>query len=291
MTRTRKSIWRAALLFGVLVIAAGAALGQTGQGQSGQQSPQQSPSKPGTQQQQPPLSLEKLNPPTAPVANPAEDAAYQAFVKAANGAEKIQAGEAFLQKYPQGRYCPAVYSTLMTQYLMSGQVDRTIDAGKKAIELNPNDMDALAVMGQVLARQQAGPDAAKNLDAAEQYSKKALELVPTSVKPAGASDEAFNQTKTLLLAMAHSGLGLVYLRRQKFPDAVSELQAAVKDTKDPDPVDYYLLGLADEKTSHYDDAVAAFTKCAGIPGPIQARCTSVIDQAKKLGTTELSAPK
>jgi tetratricopeptide (TPR) repeat protein len=291
MTGTRKSIWRAAVLLGVLVMVAGAAFGQMGQGQSGQQSPQQNPSKPGTQQQEPPLQLEKQNPPTAPVTNPAEDAAYQAFVKAANGAGKIQAGEAFLQKYPQGRYCQAVYSTLMTQYLMSGQVDKTIDAGKKAIELNPNDMGALAVMGQVMARQQGGPDAAKNLDAAEQYSKKALELIPTALKPADASDEAFIQSKAVLLAMAHSGLGLVYLRRQKLSDAISELQAAVKDANYADPVDYYLLGLADEKASHYDDAAAAFTKCADIPGPMQARCKPMIDQAKKLATTELSAPK
>jgi hypothetical protein len=51
------------------------------------------------------------------------------------------------------------------------------------------------------------------------------------------------------------------------------------------------LGLSNEKTSHFDEAAAAFTKCAAIPGGLQTTCKTGADEAKKLGTTQLSAPK
>jgi hypothetical protein len=59
----------------------------------------------------------------------------------------------------------------------------------------------------------------------------------------------------------------------------------------PDPVNLYLLGISNEKTSHFDDAVTDFTKCAAIPSGMQATCKQDIDEAKKLAATQLSAPK
>src|SRR5256885_6951690 len=48
-----------------------------------------------------------------------------------------------------------------------------------------------------------------------------------------------------------------------------ELEQAVKIDPNPDPVNYYLLGMANKMTSHFDDAVAAFNKCAVMTGPMQ----------------------
>ena len=105
------------------------------------------------------------------------------------------------------------------------------------------------------------------------------------------TDEQFASAKNVTLAMAHSGLGLVYVRRGKYADAIPELDLSVKLDPSPDPVNYYLLGLANEKASHFADAATAFTKCAGIQGSMQATCTSKAAEAKKLGETQLSVPK
>ena len=91
--------------------------------------------------------------------------------------------------------------------------------------------------------------------------------------------------------MAHSGLGLVYVRRGKNAEAIPELEQAVKIDPNPDPVNYYLLGMANKITSHFDDAVAAFNKCAAMNGPMQGTCKAQGEDAKKLGATQLSAPK
>jgi tetratricopeptide (TPR) repeat protein len=134
-------------------------------------------------------------------------------------------------------------------------------------------------------------EVAQLLAKAEQYSKQAIEITPTLPKPANLTDEAFASAKNQDLAMAHSGLGLVYIRRGKNAEAITELDEAVKVDPNPDPVNYYLLGMANKSTSHFDDAISAFNKCAVMPGPMQAACKAQADDTKKKSTTELSAPK
>jgi tetratricopeptide (TPR) repeat protein len=238
-----------------------------------------------------PLTLDSTPPPV----NAEEDAAIQAFRAApiTDMAKKDQLGEDFLQKYPQSRYRPEVYSMLVRGYLSLGQVEKMETVGDKEIELNPNDAQTLAIVGSTLPRvmNASTPDPQKRLDKAEQYSKKALEVLPTIPKPAELSDADFLKAKDQTSALAYSGLGLVAFRRSKFAEAVANFEQAVKLDPIPDPVNFYLLGLSNEKTSHFDDAISAFTKCAAVPGGLQATCKSGAEEAKKMATTQLSAPK
>lgn len=238
-----------------------------------------------------PLTLDNAPPPV----NAEEDAAIQAFraVPITDIAKKDQLGEEFLQKHPQSRYRPEVYSLLLRGYSSLGQIDKMEAVGDKEIELNPNDAQALAIMGSTLPRvmNTATPEPQKRLEKAEQYSKKALEVLPTLVKPAELSDADFLKAKDQTAALAYSGLGLVAVRRSKYAEAIPNFEKAVKLDPFPDPVNFYLLGIANEKTSHFEDAANAFTKCAAVPGGLQATCKSGADEAKKMATTQLSAPK
>jgi tetratricopeptide (TPR) repeat protein len=167
------------------------------------------------------------------------------------------------------------------------------EVGDKEIALNPNDVQVLAVLGQTIPRalKSTTQDPQKELDKAERYSKRAIEVTPTLPKPETLTEESFANAKNITLSMAHSGLGLIYLQRGKYADAIPELEQSVKIDPTPDPVNYYLLGLANLKTSHFEDAAAAYTKCAAIPGAMQQTCQKGAEEAKKLASTELSAPK
>jgi tetratricopeptide (TPR) repeat protein len=169
------------------------------------------------------------------------------------------------------------------------------DVGEKDVALAPNDVQTLAILGQTLPRawNATMPNAAAQLDKAEKFSKTAIELTPTVAKPDGMTDTQFTLAKNQTLAMAHGGLGLVYFRRGKYDAAIPEFEesAKVDPNPEPDPVNFYILGISDEKTSHFDAAVAAFTKCATVPGSLQPTCKSQAEEAKKLGATQLSAPK
>ncbi len=290
MNSIRENVLRGGLLLAALAPAVGIASAQGGQQQPQQQQQQQ--------QKKPSLILEDPNapPPAAPV-NPEEENAFKALMALPNSdhPSRIKAGEAFLERHPQSRYAGAVYSTLTLSYFLTSQPDKMFDRGEKALALIPNDGNTLALLGQTMSRtwKPGTPQSATSLDKAEEYSKRAIEAVPALQKPVNITDEAFSGAKNQLLSIAHSGLGLVYLHRQKFPEAVSELEQSVKlvPPDQVDPVNYYLLGLADEKTSHFDDAIVAFGKCGEIQWQMQANCKGGVEDAKKLKATQPSAPK
>jgi tetratricopeptide (TPR) repeat protein len=283
----------AVCLAGLLAATCGAAAAQgspSGQGSQSQPPAQQS-DKPKTPEVAP-LTLDA----PAPV-NAEEDAAFKAFqaVIPNDAAKKIEVGEAFLQKYPDSRYKSPVYGALTYAYLQAGNTQKMQEYGEKEIALAPKDVSALALLAQALPRGLRGsasdPANAQVLAKAEQYSKQAIEITPTLPKPENLTDEAFTSAKNQTLAMAHSGLGLVYVRRGKNAEAIPELEEAVKIDPVPDPVNYYLLGMANKATSHFDDAVVAFNKCTAMTGPMQGTCKAQAEDAKKQGATQLSAPK
>jgi tetratricopeptide (TPR) repeat protein len=279
----------AALLTGanIVVAAQGSQPGQASQSQP----PSQQSNKPKTPEVTP-LTLDVTPPVSAE-----EDAAYKAFqvINVNDAAKKIEAGEAFLLKYPESRYKSPVYGSLAYAYLQAGNTQKMQEYGEKEIAIMPNDVSTLALLGQTLPRGLRGsastPEAIQTLAKAEQYSKQAIEITPTLPKPENLTDEAFASAKNQTLAMAHSGLGLVLVRRGKNAEAIPELEQAIKIDPNPDPVNYYLLGMANKITTHFDDAITAFNKCAAMSGPLQGACKSQADDAKKLSTTQLSAPK
>jgi tetratricopeptide (TPR) repeat protein len=280
----------------MVVLAAGtSAWAQDPSSQTPSQQPKQTPAPAQTQQKDQPLTLA----PAAPPVNAEEDVAIKTFRDAPNTNEglqaKIQQGNDFLQKYPASRYRVEVYNWLVKAYLSTGDIAKMEAVGQKDLELNPNDAQTLAILGSAMPRalpsNLTDEQKEKILTQAEQYSNRAIEVMPTVTKPEGMPDETFVGAKNQTLAMAYSGLGLVAFRRGKFADAIPNLEKSLKLEANPDPVNYFVLGLSNEKASHFDDAVTAFTKCAAIPGGLQATCTQRIDEAKKLGTTQLSVPK
>jgi tetratricopeptide (TPR) repeat protein len=288
------NVWlEGTILAGLLVCTSVVADGRGLQyGQGGQsQPPAQQSEKPKTPEVTP-LTLDA----PAPV-NAEEDAAYKSFfaVLPNDSAKKIDLGEAFLQKYPESRYKSPVYGALTFAYVQVGNMQKMQEIGEKEIALVPNDVSTLSLLAQTLPRGIRGsassPENVQALTKAEQYSRQAIEVAPTLAKPEGMTDEAFASAKNQALAMAHSGLGLVFVRRGKNAEAIPELEQAIRVDPNPDPVNYYLLGMANKATSHFDDAIAALNKCVAMAGPMQGTCKAQADDAKKLGATQLSAPK
>jgi tetratricopeptide (TPR) repeat protein len=287
-----RNLWKMTLVLAASLLGGSVAFGQA---------PTNPPANPPAQGQD--QSNKPANPQAAPLSldsTPApvsaeEEATFKKFDMASNDdpAKKNDAAADFLQKYPQSHYRGSVYSWQVRYYFSKGQIDQMEAAADKELELLPNDAQTLAIVGSALPRAMNAntPDPQKRLAKAEQFSQKSLDLLPTMSKPEGMTDEAFLRAKNMTSALAYSGLGLVAFRRGKFADAIPHFEKSVQLDPQPDPVNFYLLGICNEKTSHFDEAATAFSKCSDIPGGLQATCKQNIDEAKKLGATQLSAPK
>jgi len=273
--RATRSRWGVALL----VFAAAISIGPVN---SSAQYTQQQPGKN--------MPEEKGEKGKGPQVNKAEEDAYKALYEARGGSPQtqIQLGEDFVAKFPESRYLSGVYSQLTSAYYAVGNEEKMFSAGEKAIQLSPDNVDALALLAMAIPRRvkAASPDAAQRLQQAETYGKHALEVIPTLPKPDTVDEAAFEKAKNDKLSMAHSGLGLIAIDHGKYEDARTELNQAVQLASSPDPVDYYLLANADTQTSYYNDAVAAYERCAA-SGPLMAQCEARIESAKKDAATKL----
>ena len=284
-----KDIWIVSLMMATLATG-NAVFAQRPAGQSPTPAPPpnmpQATSKDTTSTQQTPVPQ---------VSSKKENAAIKTFrdAPASDPDKKTQLGEDFLQNYAQSRYRVEVIDWEAKLYLTKGQVDKLHAAAERELALVPNNPQALADICSNFSRalNPNTPDLRRHLDEAELTCKKALEVLATVQKSADVTEEVFTLAKNQTSAMAYSGLGVVAYRRGKYADAISNMEQAVKLEKTPDPVNYYILGKADAGASHFTDAIAAFTKCAAIPGGLQSPCNSSIDEAKSMGSSHLDAPK
>jgi tetratricopeptide (TPR) repeat protein len=239
------------------------------------------------QAQKPPKADAQAKPAATDTASvdPEEQKAYKTFydIKPDSPDQQIKVGEAFLQKYPNSPYAESVYSRLVAAYNEKQDMAKLFAAADKALALNPKDVFVLVLVGWVIPHDYNpnDMDADRRLDKAESYEKQALELLPTMPKPEGISDDQFAKTKAAAESQAHSALGLVYFRRQDYANSVAETQKALASQTNPDPVDYFVLGMGHFGLKHYGEAAGAFQKCAQTPGAMQDRCKTRESDAKK----------
>ena len=259
---------------------------QSQQSQQQQQSQSQQQTNPPAQNQKPSLQNPQQNPPVPPPVDAKEEAAYKSFydMKPSTAAENdaaIQAGETFLKDYPQSRYRESVYTRLTMLYFQKRDMDKMYENADKALALDPNNVDVLVQVGWVIPRgNPSTPDYQQMLTKAEQYEKHALEILSTLTKPVGLTDDQFNRAKADKSSQAHSGLGLVYFRENKFDESSVELTKATDGVPDPDPTDYYVLGIDLNNLQKYPESAKAFDSCAQIASSIQGTCKQQSAAAK-----------
>ncbi|MGO9591874.1 MAG: tetratricopeptide repeat protein [Candidatus Acidiferrales bacterium] len=221
-----------------------------------------------------------------PKVDPKEEAAYKAFFDASpqDADLKIQLGEDFAKTYPNSRYIESVYAGLSQAYYAKQDWKNLYLISDKALAVNPDDVDILTMVGWVIPHviDPNAADAGKQLDKAEDYEKRAIKDIPTLTKPPGMTDEQFSTTKLEKTAEAHSGLGLVYFRRQDFENAATELQQATQTNPNPDATDFFALGASLQNSGHFAEAVDAYTRCSQIMGSLQDACKQNADKAKQL---------
>ncbi len=215
--------------------------------------------------------------------NPRELSAYKAFYVAQDLDKRIELGQKFIQKYPSSPLAGAVYAELVQTYYTKQDWTNFYASADKALAYSPDNVDVLTTVGWVIPHvaDPNGPGADKDLDRAEKYEKHAIEIIAKMAKPAGITEAQFGAVKDAELSQAHSGLGLVYFRRQDFEHSVEELQKSTQTAATPDPTDLFALGLGLQNLHRNGEAADTFDRCAQIPGSLQGQCKQRADALKK----------
>jgi tetratricopeptide (TPR) repeat protein len=174
--------------------------------------------------------------------------AYTAMANEKDPNKKIALAEAFLQKYANSDFKDGAYMAEEQAYQQLQATDKAVDAAHKVLEANPNQLnqlEALRFLSFVFPFVYKGddPDAPAKLSRAESDATRGLEVLQKLQKPAGASDEQFNQGVKGLRAIFNGTVGFGALQRKDYAAAITSYKAAAEDNQN-DWYVFYRMGLA-----------------------------------------------
>jgi len=220
-----------------LVIAGGALMQQA----AAQAAGTQAPAAPAGQAQ----SAQAAGKPE--IKNPAEYNAYINAIQQQNPAQKAQLLEAFLQTYPGSVMKQDALELLMASYQQAGDQQKTLDAANRVLQVNPNNVRALALLtyNYRMAAAQGGPQMQDNLAKAKDYGQKGMQALQTLQKPAGMSDSDFTKLHNETGAIFDGAVGFAALQAKDLATAQQDFQQAVSWEAQPSIVDVYPLATAD----------------------------------------------
>lgn len=129
------------------------------------------------------------------IKNPAEYNAYQNAMSQSSPAAKAAAIEQFLKQYPNSVVKKQMLGQLVAAYRAAGDTAKTVDAAKRLLKVEPDNLRALAFVAYV-SKTEANGDAAKLKEAAS-YAEKGLK----APKPADMSAAQYSGLKPLFLSV------------------------------------------------------------------------------------------
>jgi tetratricopeptide (TPR) repeat protein len=262
---------RAALIVALLAITSWAAAqgGQSTQNPptqnppSGGQATQGSQPAPGTQaggqaapgaQPTPPAGKRPPQAKTQP-----EFDAYKAAVASTDPAALEKAADDFATKFPDSELRLLLYKAALRSYQNANNPDKTEAMGRKVLNLDPDDPEALVMVAEVIAEKTHDSDLDKEqrYDEATKMAQKAAQTVDTDVSvPAGTPQDKLEAYKNLLRSNAYSIIGTIEFKKDNFAGAQADLQKSIDAfPSQPDPVVVLRLALSLDRQQKYPDAL------------------------------------
>ena len=182
--------------------------------------------------------------------DPAEYNAYSNAISQSAPAQKAAAIESFLTTYPQSQAKADVLARLLTAYQQMGDLNKVLDTAKRLLQVDPNNLTALAVSTYVEDAQAATKttpaDQQTLFDDAARLAQQGL----NATKPSSMSDADFQKQKTATAPIFHDALAADAAAKKDYKTAVTEYRAALQaypadaNTQGPALNDTFQLGQA-----------------------------------------------
>jgi hypothetical protein len=209
------------------------------------------------------------------IKDPAEYNDYSNAISQSSPAAKAAAIEAFLTKYPNSVVKPEMLEQLMAAYQQANNMDKTVDAANRLLQIDPNNLRALAIVVYIKKAQAAAKTTPAEqqplLDEAAANAQKGL----AAPKPPNMPDADYQKLKAAVTPIFYSAIALDDQVKKDYAGAVDnfkkELQAtdAAQTQTGAALNDTYLLGqaYAQQQPPDLKNAVWFLTRAAAYAPP------------------------
>lgn len=175
--------------------------------------------------------------------------------------------ERFLAAFPDSSYAPNAQSLVAAAYQQAQNYPKMLEFARGILARDPNNVGMLLLLADHFSER------GEQLDKAEEYSKKSLELLVSAQKAATLSDEQWQKQLSLQKGLAWTALGQVYIERKRDPQALEAFRTAAPLLK-PDPTTYarnqYRMGFALLNLRRVSEAREALAEAASINSPYRS---------------------
>ncbi len=175
----------------------------------------------------------------------AEYDAFEAFVKEKDAEKRIPLIQAFIQKYPNSDFLTNAYVAEMQTYAQLGHTGEATTAANKALKADSGNLLALAYLSYTFPYtfKSSSPNAQEELSQGAQNAKHGLQILQSMQKPAGMTQDQFEDTVKTDRATFNIAVGFAALQQKDYNQAIKSLEAAAQDKPDNVLV-HSLLGQA-----------------------------------------------
>jgi hypothetical protein len=184
------------------------------------------------------------------IKDPAEYNAYSNAISQASPAAKAAAIESFLQQYPNSVVKQDMLEQLMAAYQQTGNLDKTVDAANRLLQVDPNNLRALAIYVYIKKAQAAKlTDPAQAQPLLDDAAAKAQTGL-NAPKPANLPQADYDKLKAATAPIFYSAIALDDENKKDYAGAIDnfkkELAATPPQQTQSGPAlnDTYLLGQA-----------------------------------------------
>jgi tetratricopeptide (TPR) repeat protein len=185
--------------------------------------------------------------------------AYKTAVASTDAAALEKAADDFATKYPDSELRVMLYKAAMQNYQRTGNSEKIVAMGRKALAVDPDDPEALVTVASELAEKTRDTDLDKDqrLDEAMKMAQKALTTVDSDVPiPPNTPQAQVDAYKGQLRSFAYSIIGTLEFKKDQFAQAETDLRKSIEAyPSQPDPVVVLRLAIALDRQEKYADAL------------------------------------
>lgn len=192
--------------------------------------------------------------------------------------------ERFVAAFPKSPYTTNAQVMAADAHQQARAPQKMVAFAQKMLASEPDNFWMMVVLADYWATQK------EQLDQAEEYAKKAIELLKQAPKTEGITDEDWQKQKSLQQGLAWSALGLLHVHKDRDAQAVEALKTASPLLK---PYDYYygrnlyFLGFVLARMKRVAEARPILTEAAGVNSPYKTRAQETLG---KIGGPTGKAP-
>jgi tetratricopeptide (TPR) repeat protein len=185
--------------------------------------------------------------------------AYKLAAAGTDAASLEKAADDFATKFPDSELRILLYKAAMQSYQRTGNSEKIVAMGRKALAIDPDDPESLVTVASELAEKTRDTDLDKDqrLDEASKLAQKALQTVDTDVAvPPNTPQAQVDTYKGQLRSFAYSIIGTLEFKKDQFPQAEADLRKSIEAfPSQPDPVVVLRLAISLDRQEKYADAL------------------------------------